>query len=96
MELAEVGLHFERERPLPVFYRGQPAGLGYRIDLLVEERVIVEVKAVQGLEAVHGAQLLSYLRLSGHQIGLLFNFNVKWLVKDGLRRVVNERPRRTP
>jgi GxxExxY protein len=64
-------------------------GVGYRLDLLVENRVIVEVKSVERLEPVHTAQLLSYLRLSDHPVGLLLNFNVKWLVENGLRRVVN-------
>ncbi len=93
MELADTGLSFVREEPLPLLYRGRPAGLGYRVDLLVEDQVIVEVKSVERLGAIHGAQLLSYLRMSGRSVGLLINFNVKWLVKEGLHRVVNERPR---
>ena len=62
---------------------------GYRIDLLVEGEVIVEVKSVERFEPVHAAQVLSYLRLSGRKVGLLINFNVKWLVGDGVKRIVN-------
>jgi len=69
-------------------YRGQRLDCGYRLDLLVEERVVVEVKAIERLEKVHKAQLLSYLRLSGCTVGLLINFNVK-MVKDGIKRFVN-------
>jgi len=64
---------------------------GYRLDLLVEEAVIVEVKAVDRLAPIHKAQLLSYMRLSGCKVGLLINFNVK-VLKDGIRRVVNDFP----
>jgi len=64
---------------------------GYRLDLLVEEAVIVEIKAVDRLAPIHKAQLLSYLRLSGCKVGLLINFNVK-VLKDGIRRVVNDFP----
>jgi hypothetical protein len=64
---------------------------GYRLDLLVEERVIVEIKVVDHLGSIHQAQLLSYLKLSGCKVGLLINFNVK-VLKDGIRRVVNDFP----
>jgi len=77
---------------LPLTYRGQILDCGYRIDLMVERLVIVEVKAVERFERVHSAQLLSYLRLSGCKVGLLLNFNVKWLVDDGIKRVVNGFP----
>ncbi len=92
LELAERGLTVERERALPLLYRGQTVGIGYRIDLLVEGRVIVEVKSVARLEPVHAAQLLSYLRLANRRIGLLFNFNVTILTRHGLRRVLNGPP----
>ena len=72
-------------------YRDVKLDCGYRLDLLVEEAVIAEVKAVDRLAPTHKAQLLSYLRLSGHKVGLLINFNVK-VLKDGIRRVVNDFP----
>ena len=91
-ELLDRGLFVERQKALPLVYRGQTLDCGYRIDLMVERLVIVEVKAVERFERVHSAQLLSYLRLSGCKVGLLLNFNVKWLVDDGIRRVVNGFP----
>lgn len=87
-ELAVRGIRFERQKHLPLIYRGQTVGTGYRIDLFVEDCVIVEVKSVERFEPVHTAQLLSYLRLSGCTVGLLMNFNVKWLTDHGLKRVV--------
>ena len=81
----------EQQNPLPVVYRGVKLDCGYRLDLLVEEAVIVEVKAVERLMPIHHAQLLSYLKLSGCKVGLLINFNVK-VLKDGIRRVVNGFP----
>jgi GxxExxY protein len=65
---------------------------GYRIDTLVEQSVVVEVKSIERIERVHRAQVLSYLRLSGCKVGLLINFNVKWLVSDGVRRIGNGFP----
>ncbi len=88
-ELLARGLSIERQKPLPVIYKGQRLDCGFRIDLLVENAVIVEVKAIERLERVHSAQLLSYLRFAKCQVGLLVNFNVKWLVEDGVKRVVN-------
>jgi GxxExxY protein len=82
-------LTFERQKPLPLVYRDQRLDLGFRIDFLVENAIIVEVKARERLEPVHSAQLLSYLRLSGRTLGLLFNFNVKQLADGGIKRVVN-------
>jgi GxxExxY protein len=90
-ELAQRGLRVERQKPLPVIYREIELDCGYRLDLLVEEAVIVEVKAVDRLMPIHQAQLLSYLKLSDCRVGLLINFNVK-LLKDGIRRVVNDFP----
>jgi len=90
-ELAERGLKVERQRLLPVVYRDVQLDCGYRLDLLVEERVIVEIKAVDRLAPIHQAQLLSYLKLSGCKVGLLINFNVK-VLKNGIRRVVNDFP----
>ncbi len=87
-ELTERGLKLERQKVLPVKYREILLDCGYRIDLLVENTVIVELKAVERLEAIHEAQLLSYLKLSGVPIGLLLNFNVIEL-RRGIRRLVN-------
>ncbi len=90
-ELAERGLRIERQKALPVVYREVKLDCGYRLDLLVEDRVIVEIKAVDRLAAIHEAQLLSYLKLSDRRLGLLINFNVR-LLTDGVRRVVNRLP----
>jgi GxxExxY protein len=86
------GLSVERQKPLPVVYRGQTLNCGYRLDLLVERVVVVEVKSVERFERVHAAQLLSHLRFSKCKVGLPINFNVKWLVQDGIKRVVNGFP----
>jgi GxxExxY protein len=89
--LLERGLKVERQKGLPLTFRGQILDCGYRIDLLVEDSVIVEVKSVEKIERVHRSQLLSYLRLSNRKIGLLMNFNVR-LLKEGIKRVVNGFP----
>ena len=91
-ELLSNHLSVERQKALPVVYRGRTLDCGYRLDLLVEDRVVVEVKSVERFERVHGAQLLSHLRFSQCKVGLLINFNVKWLVKDGIQRKVNGFP----
>ncbi|MCK4682017.1 GxxExxY protein [Candidatus Bipolaricaulota bacterium] len=90
-ELTERGLAVERQKILPITYRGLELEAGYRLDLLVDAEVVVEIKAVEALASLHGAQLLSYLRLSGCRVGLLLNFNVERL-KDGIQRVVNDFP----
>ena len=90
-ELADRELYAERQKALPVVYKGFHIDCGYRIDLLVEREVIVELKAVARIEPIHEAQLLSYLKLSGCHIGLLINFNVKQLTM-GIRRLVHELP----
>lgn len=87
-ELIANGIAVERQKNLPVEYKGLKLDCGYRIDLLVEERVIVELKAVEVLLPIHEAQLLSYLKLSGAKVGLLMNFNVKML-KNGIKRLAN-------
>jgi len=87
-ELAQRGLHLEQQKPLPVVYRNVHLDCGYRLDLVVEDQVIVEIKAVDRLAPIHEAQLLSYLRLSGCKVGLLINFNVT-ILKHGLRRLVH-------
>jgi GxxExxY protein len=91
-ELLTRHLTVERQKPLPVVYRGQTLDCGYRLDLLVENAVVVEVKSVERFDRVHPAQLLSHLRFAHCKVGLLLNFNVKWLVEDGLKRVVNGFP----
>ena len=91
-ELLERGMVFERQKALPVVYRGRTLDCGYRLDLLIEEAVIVEVKSIDRFDSVHLAQMLSYLRLSGCKVGLLINFNVKWLVRQGVRRLVHGFP----
>jgi len=88
-ELQKRGLSVERQLGLPVVYEGVRIDLGYRLDLLVEQRVIVELKAVDTLTRLHQAQLLSYLKLSGKKVGLLINFNVLRL-KNGLKRMAND------
>ena len=87
-ELLQRGLSMQQQKALPVNYRGVKVDCGYRIDLLVENNVIVELKAVERLEPIHEAQLLSYLKLSGYRVGLLINFNVK-ILKQGIKRLVN-------
>jgi GxxExxY protein len=78
-ELKKAGLIVEREKMVPLFYEGIRLDQSYRLDLLVQEKVIVEIKAVESITAVHRAQLLSYLKLTGCPIGLLINFNVELL-----------------
>lgn len=90
-ELAERGLRVEHQVPVPVTYKGERLECGYRIDLLIERQVIVELKAVDAIHPIHEAQVLSYLKLSGCHVGLLINFNVT-LLKDGIRRLVNNLP----
>jgi GxxExxY protein len=87
-ELQIRGLEVLVQIPLPVMYEGIRVDLGYRIDLLVQGAVVLELKAITKLLPVHEAQLLSYLRLSGHRVGLLINFHVLHL-KDGIKRLVN-------
>ena len=87
-ELTTRGLSVERQKPLPVRFRGIEIEAGYRLDLLVEGCVILELKAVDELTKIHYAQLLTYLKLSGHKLGFLINFNAVPL-KNGIRRLVN-------
>jgi GxxExxY protein len=86
-ELRQSGLHFRRQVPLPVVYKDIRLDCGYRIDVVVEELVILELKAVERLIPVHEAQLLTYLKLSSMRIGLLLNFNSA-VLKNGIRRLV--------
>lgn len=87
-ELNKAGLNVRSQVALPVVYDGITLEAGYRIDILVEESVIVELKTVDAIHPIHEAQVISYLKLSGKKVGLLINFNVK-MVKDGIRRLVN-------
>ncbi|MCY2991653.1 MAG: GxxExxY protein [Planctomycetota bacterium] len=87
-ELRKRGLKVGTQVGLPVVYEGVNIDVGYRIDLLVEDLVIAELKAVDALAPIHQAQLLTYLKLSGKRLGLLINFNVVHL-KDGIKRMVN-------
>lgn len=86
-ELSQLGLKVEKQKPLPLVYREVKLDAGYRVDLLVENCVIVELKSVEALNDVHLAQILTYLKLSNCKLGLLVNFNVKHL-KDGIKRVI--------
>ena len=86
-ELERLGLNFERQKPLPLVYKEIMLDQGYRVDLLVEGKVVVELKVVDVISPVHEAQVLSYLRFSGSPIGLIINFKVK-LLKDGIRRFI--------
>lgn len=88
IELSERGLQVERQRELPILYKGRRLNAGYRIDLLVNEEVIVELKSVQKIEPIHEAQLLTYLKLAEKRYGLLLNFNVS-VMKQGIRRLLN-------
>ena len=91
-ELMRRGLRIEREKPLPVVYDKVVIDCAYRMDLVVEGTVVVEVKSVTKVDRVHEAQLLSYLKLSDMRVGLILNFNVRNLVRDGLVRRVNGFP----
>lgn len=88
-ELFQSGLQVEKQKPLPLVYKEVKLDCGYRIDLIVENKVIVEVKSVEALNDIHLAQVLTYLKLSKCKLGLLMNFNVL-LVKDGIKRIVNK------
>lgn len=87
-ELTDAGLQFAAQVQLPVTYKGRDLGCGFRIELLVENSVLVELKTVDQLAPIHEAQLLTYKKLSGHRIGLLINFNVP-LLKHGIKRLVH-------
>ena len=90
-DLIQSGLKVEQQKPLPVVYREVKLECGYRLDLMIENEVIVEIKSVEKLLPIHKAQLMSYLKLSDCKVGLLINFNVE-ILKDGIQRVVNNFP----
>jgi GxxExxY protein len=87
-ELAAAGLKFERQRDMPLRYKGVKLDCGYRLDFIVEGEIILELKAVNGLLPIHEAQLLTYLKLERFSVGLLINFNTPVLI-NGVRRVVS-------
>jgi GxxExxY protein len=86
-ELGAAGLPFRRQIPLPVVYKGVQLDCGYRMDVVVDQKIVLEVKAIETVLPIHKAQLLTYLRLSGHRVGLIMNFN-SVVLKDGLHRLV--------
>jgi len=81
----------QKQRPLPLIYNGVSLDCGYRLDLLVANEIIVEIKSLEKLQPIHKAQILSYLKLSGKKVGLLINFNVEVLT-SGIRRIINDFP----
>ncbi|WP_374446335.1 GxxExxY protein [Epilithonimonas sp.] len=87
-EIRKLGLIVEKQKALPLIYEEVKLEVGYRIDLLVENKLIIEVKSVESLSDIHLAQVLTYLKLSGCKLGLLINFNIN-LFKNGVRRVIN-------
>ena len=90
-ELTQRRLKAQQQVPLPVVYGRVRLDCGYRLDLVVESAVIVEIKSVEKIAPIHEAQLLSYLRLAGLNVGLLLNFNCR-VLRDGIRRIVNDYP----
>jgi len=90
-EVRQRGLKVEEQVPLPVLYKEVKLDCGYRLDLLIEDSVIVEIKAAEQLSPIHDAQLLSYLRMAHKHVGLLINFHIR-VLKNGLKRIVNEFP----
>lgn len=87
-ELNKTGLNVGKQKPLPLVYEDVKLECGYRLDLIVENKVIVEIKSIESLNPIYSVQLLTYLKLSNCKLGLLLNFNVLHL-KDGIKRVVN-------
>jgi GxxExxY protein len=94
-ELSQLGLRFQRQVPLPIVYKGIKLESAYKMDLLVEDTVVVEIKATEGTPPVYAAQVLTYLKSSNKRLGLLVNFNVP-VLRNGLRRIANrfEEPQR--
>lgn len=88
-ELINEGLNVVKEKPMPIVYKDVKLDHGYRLDLLVEDKVVIEIKTVDALIDVHTAQILTYMKLGEYKLGLLINFNVS-LLKNGIRRFVNK------
>jgi GxxExxY protein len=86
-ELTIRKLNFERQKPIPLVYKETKLDCGYRLDVLVEGKIVVELKSTDGLGPIHEAIILTYLKLSGHKLGLLINFNVP-VLKDGIKRLI--------
>lgn len=91
-ELLKEGLRVEQQKPLPIIYEDIKLEGGYRIDLLVENKIVVEIKSVEAIAPIHKAQVLTYLKLSGSEIGLLLNFNVLDM-KEGVNRLIISQPK---
>lgn len=89
LELSIRGIVLERQRPLPVKYKDRQLECGYRLDIVVENKIILELKSCENIEPIHKAQLLTYLKLSGMHLGLLLNFNVP-VMRDGIIRMVHK------
>ncbi|MEI8048690.1 MAG: GxxExxY protein [Bacteroidota bacterium] len=87
-KIKKAGLKVEKEKPMPLIFEEVKLDCGYRIDLLVEDKLVIELKSVESLTDVHFAQTLTYLKLGNYKLGLLINFNVA-LVKDGIKRIIN-------
>ena len=87
-ELKQAGLKVRKEKPMPIVYKEVKLDHGYRIDILVEEKVVIEIKTVEAFTDVHTAQVLTYLRLGDYKLGLLLNFHVTML-KRGIKRIIN-------
>lgn len=87
-KIMKAGLKVEKEKPMPLIFEEVKLDCGYRIDLLVEDKLVIELKSVESLTDVHFAQTLTYLKLGNFKLGLLINFNVA-LVKDGIKRIIN-------
>ena len=87
-ELKKTGILIEKQKPLPLIYEEVKLDIGYRVDLIIENKVIIEIKSVEALNDVHIAQMLTYLKLSGCKLGMLINFNVS-LIKNGIKRIAN-------
>jgi len=87
-KIKQAGLKVEKEKPMPLIFEEVKLDCGYRLDLLVADKLVIELKSVDSLSDVHFAQILTYLKLGNYKLGLLINFNVA-LVKDGIKRVIN-------
>lgn len=87
-ELVNEGLHVERQKPIPVYWKGLKMNIGFRADLVVEKKVIVEIKSIETIPRVYFKKLLTYLTIADKRLGLLINFN-EALIKDGISRIVN-------
>jgi GxxExxY protein len=86
-ELIQAGLNVQKEKPMPIVYKEVKLDHGYRIDLLIENKVVIEIKTVEELNDVHTAQILTYLKLGNYKLGLLLNFHVS-LLKEGIKRII--------